>query len=222
MVLLTLLIDWCCFERCHREDYDFAANVDEKTGEVRKEPLRGLYGVFRDRNLEREYLEFMASRSMGRLGLGFSILFVTIYLVVLAILSTGWMTSVHPEVRELMVPGITPFFPNGLKTLVEVLASITAVLLPFWLGLIGSLIIHYTPRIRQKRFIFLSIELGMAERANAHTHACMNESHALSWSKSTVLTSDTCAQRILGVLYLCYERRSIPSRKYLIRWWTSR
>ena len=171
MVMFMLLADLCCFQRIHREDYDFAANVDEKTGEVRREPLQSPMGIFRDKYLELEYLDLRASRSMGRLGLGFALVFATFYLVVLAILSTGWMTDVHPEVRELMVPGITPFFPNGLKTLVEVLAAMTATLLPFWLGLIGSLIIYYTPRIRQKRFIFLSIELGMAERANALTHA---------------------------------------------------
>ena len=170
MVMFVLLADLCCFQRYHREDYDFAANVNEKTGEVRREPLQSPMGIFRDKYLEREYLDLRASRSMGRLGLGFALVFGTFYLVALAILSTGWMVGVHPEVRELMVPGVNPFFPNGLKTLVEMLGILTATLLPFWLGLIGSLVIYYTPRIREKRFIFLSIELGTAERANALTH----------------------------------------------------
>ena len=155
MLLLGFFFDLCCGRVLHREDYDFAANVDEKTGEVLREPSQFWVMGFRDRRLEREYLDFQASRSMGRLGLGYVGINLCVYLLVLVTISLGWNVQVHPEVREAFLPGMTPFYPDGLKTLVIALAITTVIMLPCWLGLIGSLVVYYLKRIQQKRWMFV-------------------------------------------------------------------
>ena len=155
MLLLGYFCDLCCGRVLHREDYDFAKNVDEKTGEVLREPSQFCVMGFRDRRLEREYLDFQASRSMGRLGLGYACINLCVYLLVLVTVSWGWNVQVHPEVREAFLPGMTPFYPDGLKTLVIALAITTVIMLPCWLGLIGSLVVYYLKRIQQKRWMFV-------------------------------------------------------------------
>ncbi|QDZ22630.1 guanylate cyclase [Chloropicon primus] len=164
------ILSYFGLRRClHREDFDFAKHVNPSSGAICGTPNRTFFG-FCDRNLEDEYLDQLAKKSIKRIVLGYGVYLCLDWLNVFS-----WITIVYyPSITDNTVAALLESSQRGLPaakaipvvdtdyngteteaalerelSTSEVIASLIFQI-PLIVGLLGVVLLYYLRRVKNK------------------------------------------------------------------------
>ena len=155
----------CCGRGClcFQEHFDFEDNFDDKSGQLRKKPKEFFIFGFRDRVLEAQFLDKVASLKPAatRVILGYCVMLSFMILNIVQILYTQHML-VDTVVDQLGVgeEELADSTKDGVRDLFTHFAMKATVLvsLPLIIGLVSCVVISLSKRVKRKGLIFVVSE----------------------------------------------------------------
>eukprot|EP00216_Chloropicon_sp_CCMP2111_P006369 CAMPEP_0198234806 /NCGR_PEP_ID=MMETSP1446-20131203/706_1 /TAXON_ID=1461542 ORGANISM="Unidentified sp, Strain CCMP2111" /NCGR_SAMPLE_ID=MMETSP1446 /ASSEMBLY_ACC=CAM_ASM_001112 /LENGTH=634 /DNA_ID=CAMNT_0043915629 /DNA_START=231 /DNA_END=2135 /DNA_ORIENTATION=+ len=155
MAFLGLVVHFACRKCLHQEDYDFASNIDKASGKVIAYPKRYFIMGFKDRNLERLYLNDVASHSKARLSLAYASV-----LLVFIVGNVLWATlSLHPQIGGIATERVLGLSNSGPSIASGVAMTILAGA-PLIIGAISCIIIMFTNAVKDKSYAYHVTQLS--------------------------------------------------------------